>query len=297
MLSDFLFQLIDLFPNSVLQALVLSIVAMGVMIPFRFLNFPDLTSEGAYPMGGAIGGALLVAGLDPFSSLFASAFLGGCLGLGTAYLHLKFKVNSLLAGIILSTMVYSLNLRFMGKPNLHLFEHKTIFSSIENALYSKIILLAFIHLILVGFLYVFLKSHKGLRFRAIGLNPILAEKLGASLPIYIMGGLFLSNALNAFGGSLMAQIQQYADIGMGIGIVIHALAALMIGETILGLTPNIQNDLKKQLLAPFIGAFIYEQIRSIVIVLGLSPSDHKFVTGFIVILAIFIRQLPQPNRI
>jgi putative ABC transport system permease protein len=290
MIIDFMHQFLELAPTAITQALVLAILAMGVMIPFRLLNFPDLTSEGSYPMGGALCASLLIANLDPISSALIAAILGGVLGIGTAYLHLKWKVNSLLAGIILSTMVYSLNLRFMGKPNIHLFDHANLFQFLGDSLYSKMLFLILIHLVIFTAIYTFLRTQKGLRLRAIGYNPSFAEKLGANLTFYIMAGLFVSNALNSLGGALMVQMQQYADIGMGIGIVIHALAALMIGETILGVQINSKNYMLKQLLAPLIGALLYEQIRSFAIALGLPPSDHKFVTGAIVITAIALRR-------
>ncbi|MDP3532145.1 MAG: ABC transporter permease [Alphaproteobacteria bacterium] len=288
MMHDFMTQFVNLVPTGILQALILAIVTMGVMIPFRLLNFADLTSEGAYPLGGAVCAAILTIGLDPISATLIACFAGGLIGLCTAYLHIKYKVNTLLAGIILSTMVYSLNLRFMGKPNIHLFNEMTLFSFLGELIYIKIVALLTLNILIFLILYRFLMTQKGLRFRAVGLNPFFAEKIGASLTFYILTGLFISNALNGFGGALMVQMQHYADIGMGVGIVIHALAALMIGETILG-TDTIQ----KQLLAPLIGALIYEQIRGIAISLGLPPSDHKFVTGLIVIAAIALKNRKQ----
>lgn len=288
MIQNFITQFIQLIPISISQALILAIITMGVMIPFRLLNVADLTSEGAYPMGGAVCATILTIGLDPISATLLACVAGGIIGLCTAYLHLKYKINTLLAGIILSTMIYSLNLRFMGKPNIHLFNEKTLFDFLNDSVYIKILFLLFLNILIFIILYRFLLTQKGLRLRAIGLNPFFAEKIGTPLSLYIFMGLFISNALNGFGGALMVQMQHYADIGMGVGIVIHALAALMIGETILG-----TNTLKKQIIAPLIGAIIYEQIRSIAISLGLEPSDHKFVTGLIVITAIALRQKKQ----
>lgn len=288
-MHDFINQFVHLVPTGILQALILAIVTMGVMIPFRLLNFADLTSEGAYPLGGAVCAAVLTIGLDPISATLIACFAGGLIGLCTAYLHLKYKVNTLLAGIILSTMIYSVNLRFMGKPNIHLFNEVTLFHFLSDIIYIKIAVLLVLNILIFLILYRFLMTQKGLRFRAVGLNSFFAEKIGASLSIYILTGLFISNALNGFGGALMVQMQHYADIGMGVGIVIHALAALMIGETILG-----TDTIRKQLLAPLIGALIYEQIRGIAISLGLPPSDHKFVTGLIVIAAIIFKNKKQP---
>jgi len=272
----------ELIPAGILQSLILSLVALGVMIPFRLINFPDLTAEGAYPLGGALCASLLIAGVNPIVATVLASVAGGMLGLSTALIHLRFKVNTLLAGIIVSTMIYSVNLRLMGKPNLALFSENTttLFSSIEF-LSVKILLLLAINLIMMGLLYRFLLSEKGLRLRVVGLNPFVAKKQGVHLSQYIFLGLFAGNLLNSFSGSLMVQLQQYSDIGMGVGIVIHALAALMIGESILG-----SYTLLRQILAPFIGALIYQQIQGLVISLGFAPSDLKLVTGAIVLLAI-----------
>ncbi len=272
---------IELIPTGILQGLILAFVATGIMIPFRLLNAPDLAAEGSYPLGGILCASLLVAGVNPFIATILAACGGGVIGFCTAQLHLRLRVNTLLAGIILSTMVYSLNLRLMGKPNLPLFTQATIFSDISHSISIKIIALIICNLALLFFLYKFLLTEKGLRLRAVGLNPGFSEKQGIHLTTYISLGFFLGNFLAALGGSLMVQNQSYADIGMGVGIVIHALAALMIGESIVG-----QQTLRRQIIAPFIGALIYQQIQGLAISMGLAPSDLKLVTGIIVLIAI-----------
>lgn len=267
--------------SGLLYGLVLSLVALGVMIPFRLLNFPDLTAEGAYPLGGALSAVLLLHAVPPILAITLATLGGGLLGVGTAYLHLRFRLNTLLSGIILSTMIYSVNLRLMGKPNVPLFDIAHLFSG------DLLALLALnVALFALGFLL--LNTHKGLRFRAVGLNPHCAEKLGVSLSRYILCGLFIGNALSSLAGSLIVQIQHYADIGMGFGIVIHALAALMIGESLVG-----TQTVLKQVLAPLVGALIYQQIQGLALSLGLAPTDLKFITGAIVLLAISYKELGQ----
>ena len=275
-----------LVPTGIAQCLVLSLVAIGVMIPFRLINFPDLTAEGAYPLGGALCAYLILSGCPPLLATLLASLAGGVLGIGTALIHLRFRVNTLLAGIILSTMVYSINLRIMGKPNLALFENATLFSNLLDIISYKILFLLALNACIIFFLYRYLMTEKGLRLRAVGLNPLFAERQGISLSPYILLGLFLGNALSSFAGSLMVQIQQYADVGMGVGIVIHALAALMIGESIIG-----TQTFFRQLLAPLIGAIIYQQIQGLAISCGLAPSDLKFMTGFIVLLAMGYKTL------
>lgn len=279
--------MIELIPTSIQQGLILAIVALGITIPFKLLNFPDLTAEGAYPLGGAVCASLLLYGIDPYLATLLATLAGGLMGMGTALIHLRFKVNTLLAGIILSTMTYSINLRLLGKPNVALFDINTLFSSLPN-LYVKPILLLIIALVIIVFLSLYLLTEKGLRLRAVGLNPLFAEKQGVNLSQYIFLGLFLGNALSSLAGSMMVQIQQYADIGMGIGIVIHALAALMIGESLIG-----TQSLLRQIFAPLVGALIYQQIQGLAICAGLAPSDLKLITGAIVLIVLGYKQILQ----
>lgn len=268
---------IDLILTGLLHSLVLSIIAYGIMIPFRFLNFPDLTAEGAYPLGGAVYASIIITGLSPVVAMVSAMLSAGLMAVATSQVALRLRVNSLLAGIILSTMAYSVNLRIMGKPNISLFEHTGF--SLNIAVLSIIIALCIIPLIL------FLRTDFGLRLRAVGLNPEFAAKLGINLNRYTALGLFIAGALFGLAGSLMVQIQNYMDIGIGVGIVIHALASLMIGEAIIG-----NNTLGRQLLAPLVGALIYQQIQGLVLSLGLVPSDLRFFTGSIVLLVIALQR-------
>ncbi len=269
---------LSLAPSGLLYSFILAIVALGVMIPFRLLNFPDLTAEGAYPLGGALSAVLLIHGYSPIIAMIFATLSGGLLGLGTAYLHMRLRLNTLLCGIILSTMMYSVNLRLMVKPNVPLFDIVALFP-------ANMLLLCVLNLLFLGACYYFLCTEKGLRFRAVGLNPHCSAKQSISVTRYIFLGLFLGNALSAFAGSLMVQVQHYADISMGLGIVIHALAALMIGESLLG-----TQTLLKQLAAPLVGAIIYQQIQGLALAMGLAPTDLKLITGMIVLLAISYKQ-------
>jgi len=265
---------VSLIPSGLLYGLILALVALGVMIPFRLLNFPDLTAEGAYPLGGALCAFLLIHHVHPLLAIALASVAGGLLGVGTAYLHLRFQLNTLLSGIILSTMIYSVNLRLMGKPNVPLFEIAHLFP-------GNLYILFLLNAAFVSVAYLLLNTEKGLRFRAVGLNPYCAAKLGVNLSRNIVFGLFVGNALSGLAGGMIVQIQQYADIGMGFGIVIHALAALMIGESLVGSQTRL-----RQVLAPFVGALIYQQIQGLALSVGLAPTDLKFITGAIVLLAI-----------
>jgi putative ABC transport system permease protein len=279
---------IDLILNGLSQGLILATVAYAVMIPFRLLDFADLTAEGAYPLGGAVCAACLSSGMHPLLAVISGVICAGVAGSLTALIHLKLKVNSMLAGIILSTMAYSVNLRIIGKPNISLFDCVGLFGGdvLGNILKLAIILI----LLIVVPLALFLRTDFGLRFRAVGLNPRFAERQGVNVESYTIFGLFLAGGLAGLAGGLMVQIQSYMDVGMGVGILIHGLASLMIGEAVVGnATPG------RQLLAPLLGALLYQQIQGIALSLGLPPSDLKFFTGSIV-LAVIALQKNTGNR-
>lgn len=269
----------ELIPIGLVQGLLLAIVAIGIMVPFRLLNFPDLTAEGAYPLGGIVCAVLLSAGFNSFLAVMIACVLAGLVGVGTALLHLRYKINTLLAGIILSTMIYSINLRLMGKPNIALFDCYTLFANLADNISLKLLFVTIVNIIIIVPLFGFLVTEKGLSLRAVGLNSFFAERQAININFYILLGLFIGNALCGLAGSLMVQSQRYADISMGIGIVIHALAALMIGESIVG-----NKTLLRQIFSPIIGAIIYQQVQGLVLYLGCSPSDLKLITGGIVLM-------------
>lgn len=270
----------DLVLTGVLQSLVLALVAYAVMIPFRLLNFSDLTAEGAYPLGGAISAGLFLAGLPPFLVMILASVATGLMGVCTGLICLRLRVNSLLAGIILSMMMYSVNLRILGKSNVALFE-----IGLESSSLSVLSFLTLLMVMIILLLHLFLKTEFGLRLRAVGFNPEFVKSQRVSVAAYTMLGLFLAGCLTGLAGSIMVQLQSYMDVSMGIGIVIHALAALMIGEKLVG-----KNTLKRQLAAPLVGALIYQQIQGMVLFLGLAPSDLKFFTGALVLFIMAIQR-------
>ncbi len=272
----------DLILSGLVQGLILSIIAYGIMIPFRFLNFPDLTAEGAYPLSGAICASCLSSGMHPLMAILSGISGAALMAIATGLIHLRFQINTLLAGIILSTMAYSVNLRIMGKPNIPLFDH--VFLSGMDIISNITVLFAVLILCVLPFA-LFLCTDFGLRFRAVGLNPEFARQQKISVKRYTILGLFLAGGLFGLAGSLMVQMQGYMDVGMGVGIVIHGLASLMIGEAITG-----NNTLTRQLVAPLAGALLYQQIQGLALSFGLAPSDLKFFTGSIVLLVIALQR-------
>ena len=272
----------ELILTGCMQGLILALVAFGVMVPLRLLNFADLTAEGTYPLGGAVCASLIMMGGHPIAAVVIAVIAAGLVGMATALIHLRFQVNTLLAGIILSTMLYSVNLRLMGKPNIALFNMSLLFDS--QSMMLKIVMMLTILAGLLIPLSLFLQTEFGLRIRAVGLNPEFSQRQGLSVARYTLLGLFLGNAYAGVAGALTVQLQNYMDINMGVGIIIHALAALMLGECIVN-----NKTIKQQLLAPLVGALVYQQIQGLAISLGLAHSDLKLLTGIIVLTIIALR--------
>lgn len=276
--------LAEIFVSALEQGLILAILALGMSIPFRLLNFPDLTAEGAYALGGCVYATLIFFNIMILPSLLIAALCTGFAGICTSFLHNKYKVNSLLAGIIISTMIYSINLRVMGKPNITLPSSHHFANFLIYIPYSNIIFLALINIVLITGLLLFLRTEKGLQLRAVGLNNHFASKQGININYYNYVGLFLGNVLTGLAGILFVYTNHYADVSMSFGIIIQGLTAMMIGEKVIG-----TNSLVKIVSAPLIGALLYQQVQSLALLVGFAPSDLKFVTGFILLLTIALR--------
>ncbi|MFZ1680573.1 MAG: ABC transporter permease [Rhizobiaceae bacterium] len=282
-MGDIVSAYIALIPVTLAQSLILSFVVLAVMIPFRILNFPDLTSEGAYPLGGCVCGVALVAGVPAFPALLVAAAAGFAAGFATAFLHLKFRIHSLLAGILITTMLYSVNLRIMGKSNLPLFNKAKVYDLLApldlSGSVTRILIAGALALAVCAVLNLWFLTERGTAMRAVGVNPDMAEAQGINIWRYTIGGIGLAGAFSALSGGLMVQAQGFADVNMGLGILINGLAALMIGEAVVG-----KSTVARQLLAPFAGAMIYYQLISICLAAGLPPGDLKIATGLFVLL-------------
>lgn len=276
---------IHLIPITIVQGLIYALVAFGVMIPFRILNIPDLSSEGTFPLGGCVVAALITANVSPLLGTLLAGCAGFAAGAVTVIIHLKFRVHSLLAGILTITMLWSINLRVMGKPNTPLFGFATLYDRVSPAIMGSLVLqMIFFGLVLVLLVALFwwgLQTDAGLGLRGIGANNQLAPALGINAFLYTIIGLGLANAINAMAGALLAQLQGYADVGMGVGMLVNGLASVIIGEALTG-----RRHLIAQLLAPIVGAAVYYQLSSLALSLGLAPSDLKLVTGLFVLVTI-----------
>lgn len=275
----------NLVPVTLVQGLIYSLIALAIMIPFRVLSVPDLSSEGVFPLGAAVAATLITLGVHPLLATVAAVAAGFLAGMVTALIHLKFKVHSLLAGILTVTMLWSVNLRILGKPNAPLFGFETVYDWISPAILAslgaQVLFFGILAIALVLLLWWVLQTDLGLGLRGIGANPQLAPALGVNLVAYTAGGLGLASAISGLAGALMAQSQGYADVGMGVGMLVNGLASVIIGEAITG-----RRTLLRQLAAPVVGAVVYYQLSSLALALGLHPSDLKLVTGLFVLFTI-----------
>lgn len=271
-----------LIPVTLAQSLILSFVVLAVMLPFRILSFPDLTSEGSYPLGGCVCAVALIAGAPPLLALLIAAAAGFLAGSATAFIHLRFRIHSLLAGILITTMLYSINLRILGKANQPIFNESKIYDWLSglgmSGSWTKIVLVSGLVLLSFICLNLWFATERGTAMRAVGANSDMAEAQGINVARATIDGIGLAGASAAFGGGLMVQSQGFADVNMGLGVLINALAALMIGEALVG-----RRSIMRQIAAPFIGAVVYYQLISVCLAAGLPPGDLKIATGVFVL--------------
>ncbi|SDV51180.1 ABC transporter permease [Chitinasiproducens palmae] len=275
---------IDLVPVGLLQGLTYALIAIAIMIPFRILNFADMTGEGAFPFGACVCAKLLMLGLDPVSALLGGAFAGFLAGVLTGYIHEKAKINTLLCGILVLSMLYSVDIRVMGQPNAALFSYKSIFSALPgdgSGYLPRIAMLGLIDVAIAALVLWFLRTEHGLAMRAIGSSPSMAKAQGINVKVYTLVGLGLANLFAAMGGAMLAQNQGFADVNMGFGVLVNGLAALLLGEAVIG-----NRTMTRQVLAPVLGSLIYFQLISLVLAFGFQPSDLKLVTAVFVLVTL-----------
>jgi len=275
--------------------LIFSLVALGVLISFRILVFPDLTVDGSFPLGGAVAATMIAAGFDPFLSTFVAILAGAVAGFITAWLNVRLKIMDLLASILMMIALYSINLRVMGKPNIPLISEPTIFTVLQPEWIPDFIARPLILLVVVTgvklLLDWFFSCEIGLAMRATGANARMARAQGIATGRATLAGMALANALVAFAGALFAQTQGGADISMGIGTIVIGLAAVIIGENILPARRLVWTT-----LAVILGAILYRFFIALALnsdFIGLQAQDLNLVTAVLVMLALV---LPMGKR-
>ena len=295
--------------------LILSLLAMGVLISFRIFEIPDITTDGSITLGAAIASVLLINHVNPFLATAAGAVGGALAGATTGIIHTKFKINALLAGILVMTALYSVNLHVMGRSNIPLMQASTLNSHAEEmgrsilqsptiqvfgwsvaSADAALLVLAAASAAISGIaLYLFFRTHIGTAMRATGDNPQMVRALGANVDGYIIMGLALSNGLVALSGALLAQYQGFADAQMGIGMIVWGLASVIIGEALTG-----SRTLGLTIMGAIMGSVLFRLLVAIALRWGLNPNDLKLITAFFVFAALvlpgFIKHLNRNRR-
>jgi putative ABC transport system permease protein len=291
--------------------LLLSLLAFGVFISFRIFSFPDITTEGSITLGGAVTGVLIVAGVHPLLATMAAFVAGAMAGATTGILHTKFKINGLLAGILVMTALYSINLHIMGKSNLPLLSERTLATIAESAALSVLgttsmnvfgwevstrdlsvlIMGLAVAAAVGGVLYAFFKTNLGTAMQAAGDNAQMIRALGVNVDTMIILGLALANGLIATAGGLLTQYQGFADVQMGIGMVVWGLASLIIGEALVGV-----RDLGFIIVGAVMGSVLFRLIVALALRGGLNPNDLKLITAAFVFVALVLPGFLQRLR-
>lgn len=271
----------DVLINILEQGLLFSLVAIAVYITYKILDFPDMSVDGTFPMGAAISATLIVHGVNPWSSIIAAAIGGAIAGAITGILHVKFKIDNLMAGILVMIGLYSINLRIMGKANVPLFNVKHLFNS---GIPKMAIIIGTLVLVKI-LLDLYMKTKSGFLLRAVGDNEQVVSSIGVNKDLVKILGLVISNALAAIAGALTSQYQGFSDVGMGTGTVVMGLAAVIIGSSLFERVSFI-----KATTLSILGAVIYKGAIALVLkyggVIGLTPNDLKLMTAVIVVVAL-----------
>lgn len=279
--------------------LLYGIVAIGVYLTFRVLNFPDLTVDGSFTTGAGAAAAMIINGYSPLLATLTGAVVGFIAGIFTGILHAKGKIDGLLAGILTMIALWSVNLRIMGKANLPLLREDTLISPLRAAGYLGkswvgISIFAVVSLVLVLAVYWFLHTDLGLSIQATGNNGQMIRSLGVNTDRTTILTLAISNGFVGLSGAVVAQYQGFADISMGIGLILIGLASVILGQALLS-----QRNILIAALAVVIGSILYRIIIFIALAAGLKPNDMKAITAILVIAALllprwsFLKKIPR----
>ncbi|NPV53262.1 MAG: ABC transporter permease [Firmicutes bacterium] len=271
--------------GSLEQGLAFGIMALGVYLTFRILDFPDLTVDGSFPLGGAIAATMIVGGYNPILATLVALLAGLIAGGVTGLLNTKLKISGLLAGILTMTALYSVNLRIMGRSNIPLLRRETLITMLKDAGLPEafVALITFLALTIILKLLLdwFLMTEIGLALRATGDNEAMIRSLGVDTDAMKLLGLSLSNGLVALSGALVAQYQGFADVGMGVGMIVTGLASVIIGTVVL-----LPRNIGAATLGAVLGSIIYRFAVFFALRAGFAPTDLKIVTSALVVVAL-----------
>ena len=289
--------------------LILSLLALGVFISFRIFEFPDITADGSITLGASLTAAMLVHQVHPVAATAAALVAGAIAGALTAIIHTRFAVNRLLSGILVMTALYSVNLHIMGKSNVPLLSETTLATMAEHAgtaltgsandlvvagwslavRDASMLVWALILVIATAtLLFAFFRTNLGLAMQAAGDNAQMIRALGVNVDTMLVLGLALSNGLVALSGALLAQYQGFADVQMGIGMVVWGLASIIIGEALVGV-----RQLGLLIAGGILGSVLFRLLVAIALRGGLNPNDLKLVTAVFVFAALVVPQVAR----
>ena len=276
--------------SSIGQGLLWAVLGVALFLTFRILNFPDMTVEGSFPLGAATAVTMISHGINPYLATLTSLIIGSIAGLVTGLLYTKGKIPILLAGFLVMTAAPSINLRIMGSANISLLNQKSIFSSpilqhLPKNFDSVFVGFIIITIITLSLMF-FLQTEIGQAFIATGDNANMAQSIGIKTDRMTIMGLMLSNGLIALGGAVIAQNNGYADINMGIGIIVIALASIIIGEVAFG-----DLSLNGRLVAVIVGSILYRLVLLAVLSLGFSTNDLNLISAIVLAVAMMLPQL------
>ena len=286
----------DFYLATLIQGLCFSAIALGIYISMKVFNIPDITTDGSYTLGGVITAKLLMAHQPIYIVMPAVIAAGAAAGALTGIIHTKLKINALLAGILVMYALYSINLSIMGRSNIPLTNVSTLFSLINFASDPNkntfFVLIGFVAVIalLIGYL---LKTDFGIAMRATGNSESMIRALGVNTDRMKIIGLALANALTALSGFLITQFQSFADINMGIGIVITGLGSVIIAEALVNWFRITSVWLTLALVLS--GAIIFQFVIAVTLSIGVSPTLLKLVTAVFVLLIVGLPRLSFKN--
>ena len=280
--------LINALPGAVAQGLIWGIMAIGVYLTFRILDFADLTVDGSMCTGGAVCIMMMQAGFGVWPSMLAATGAGMLTGLATGIFHTCMGIPAILSGILTQLALYSINLKIMGKANqsINVDKYDLLISLRwvkEFALHNPIVMVILVTAALIGVLYWFFGTELGCGIRATGSNPAMSRAQGINTSFNVVLGLAVSNGLVALSGALLSQYQGFADVSMGRGAIVIGLAAVIIGEAVFG---RIFQNFALKLVSVSLGAIIYYIVIQLVLTLGFDANLLKLLSASVV--AIFL---------
>ncbi len=272
------------------QGLIYGVLALGVYITYKILDFPDLTVDGSFPLGAAVTAALITRGMNPYLTLLISFLVGVLAGVCTGLIHVKGKVRDLLSGIIMMTALWSINLYIAGTSNVPLFSQKTIFKNdfLENVIpeamskYTTLLLILILTVICKVLLDLYLKTKSGFLLRAVGDNPVLVTSLAKDQGNVKILGLAISNGLVSLAGCVFAQEERVFEISMGTGAIVIGLASVIIGTSLFKKVTFL-----KATTAVLIGSVIYKACVAIAL-RNFEPQAMKLITAVLFLIILII---------